>query len=45
VEESDTKIKLTLEPKLNAMMMAMVKKPLQDFVDMLVDQMEKLEFN
>jgi hypothetical protein len=45
VEEADTRIKVTIEPKLNAMMMAMVKNPLQNFVDMLVDQMEQLKFD
>lgn len=45
IEEKDCRIKVTLEPKLNAMMLSMVKKPLQEFVDMLVTQMETLKFD
>lgn len=45
LEDDDTRIKVTLEPKLNAMMMAMAKKPLQDFVNMLITQMEELKFD
>jgi carbon monoxide dehydrogenase subunit G len=41
----DSRIKITTEVSLNPMMAAMVKKPLQNFVDTLVDQAEKLDFD
>jgi len=44
LEENDTRVKITIEPKVNAMMMPMIKGPLKNFVDMLVEQMEKLSF-
>jgi len=44
VAENDTKVKVTIEPKVNAMMQMMVKKPLQKFVDQLVDQMTGFSF-
>jgi carbon monoxide dehydrogenase subunit G len=42
--ENDSRIKITTEVKLNPMMATMVKKPLKNFVDTLVDQVEKLSF-
>jgi carbon monoxide dehydrogenase subunit G len=44
VEDWDTRIKITVEPKVNALMMGMVKKPLKSFVDSLIDQAEKYPF-
>jgi carbon monoxide dehydrogenase subunit G len=43
--ENDTKIKLTMEVELNPMMQMMAKKPLQDFLNKLVDQLAKFDFN
>jgi carbon monoxide dehydrogenase subunit G len=43
-EENDTRIKLTLEADLNPMFQMMAKKPLQEFLDKLVDQLSKYEF-
>jgi carbon monoxide dehydrogenase subunit G len=40
----DTRIKLTIKADLNPMMKMMSKKPLQNFVDTLVDQLEKIQF-
>jgi carbon monoxide dehydrogenase subunit G len=40
----DTRIKLTIKVDLNPMMKMMAKKPLQNFVDTLVDQLEKIPF-
>jgi carbon monoxide dehydrogenase subunit G len=40
----DTKIKLTIKADLNPMLKMMASKPLQNFVDTLVDQLEKLPF-
>jgi len=39
MEVNDTRVKLSLKSKLNPMVKAAAKKPLQDFVDSLVDQM------
>lgn len=44
ISENDTKIKLTLKVEINMMMQAMVKKPLQQFLDTLVDQISKMSF-
>lgn len=44
VEEADTRVKMTVKADVNAMMAPMLKKPLQQFVDSLVDQAEKLTF-
>jgi carbon monoxide dehydrogenase subunit G len=40
--ENDTKIKLTLKADLNPMIKMMASKPLQDFLNKLVDAMEKM---
>ncbi len=45
IEESKSGIRIVIEPQVNPMIMAMVKGPLQNFVDMLVDQFEKIEFS
>ncbi len=45
VAENDTKVKLTLQVELNAMMQMMAKKPLQDFLNMLVDQLGNIDFD
>ncbi len=45
LEEKDTRIKLTLEADLNPMVEMMAKKPLQEFLDKLVAQLEKYNFN
>ena len=42
--ENDTRVKITIEPNINMMMMAMVKAPLQKFIDQLVDRMESFGF-
>lgn len=44
IGENDSRIKITTEVKLNPMMATMVKKPLKNFVDTLVDQAEKISF-
>ncbi len=44
ISETDTRIKLTLEANLNPMLQTMAKKPLQDFLDKLVDQLIKYNF-
>lgn len=42
VDDNDTRIKITIDPQVNMMMMTMVKKPLQEFVDMLAERMSSL---
>jgi hypothetical protein len=37
----DTRIKLTIQADINPMVQMMAKKPLQNFLDLLVDQLEK----
>ncbi len=44
VQPGDSRIRITAEVKLNPVMAAMVKKPLKQFVDTLVEQAEKLDF-
>lgn len=44
IEENDTRIKLTLQADLNPMLQMMAKKPLQEFLDKLVDQLSKYSF-
>ena len=44
VADQDTRIKITIEPDLNAMMLVMVQSRLQQFVNMLVDQISQLKF-
>ncbi len=43
-EESVTKMKLTIQADLNPMLEMMAKKPLKNFVDLLIDQMEAFAF-
>ncbi len=40
----DTRIKITVEPQINEIMLGMVKKPLKSFVDSLIDQVESFPF-
>jgi hypothetical protein len=42
--ENDTRIKVTVEPHVNKMMIPMLKIPLKKFVDTLVKKMETYEF-
>ena len=43
-EDFDTRIKLTIKADLNPMLKMMAEKPLQNFLDKLVDAMEKMRF-
>lgn len=43
-EEKITKVKLTMDVELNAMLQMMAKKPLQEFLNKLIDQLEKYNF-
>jgi carbon monoxide dehydrogenase subunit G len=47
IKETDPEnsaVKVTVEPEVNQMMMMMVKKPLKNFADKLIDQMEQFPF-
>jgi carbon monoxide dehydrogenase subunit G len=43
IAEDDTRIKLTIEADLNPMMSMVANKPLTNFINMLVDQIEKID--
>jgi len=45
LEPGDSRIKITTEVRLNPMMASMVKKPLKNFVDTLIDQAEKINYD
>lgn len=42
VSDDDTRIRITIEPQINAMLLGMIKPQLKRFVDSLVDRMEQL---
>ena len=44
VSEDDTRIKITVEPEVNRMLLPMIKGPLKKFADGLVDKMEEFNF-
>jgi hypothetical protein len=44
LEPGDSRMKITVEPKLNPMMAGMVKKPLKTFVDSLVERAEQISY-
>lgn len=44
VAENDTRIRVTLKADLNPLIKMMASKPLQQFVDSLIDRMENFEF-
>ena len=44
VADNDTRVKVTLKADLNPMLKMMVSKPLQNFVDKLVEGMERMRF-
>lgn len=44
VSQDDTRIKITIEPLVNKMMMPMVRLPLKKLADGLIDKMESFEF-
>jgi hypothetical protein len=45
VATGDTRIKITIEPHVNQMLLPMVKGPLKLFVNGLIDKMEKFDFS
>ncbi|UCG28016.1 MAG: SRPBCC family protein [Bacteroidales bacterium] len=44
VDDTDTRVKITLKADLNTMLSMIAKKPLQDFVNILVDKLEEYQF-
>lgn len=44
VSDTDTRIKVTVEPHVNQMLLPMIKIPLKKFVDTLVNKMESFDF-
>ncbi len=44
VEENDSRLRITVDVNVNPFMAVMIKNPLQNFVDTLIDQAEKLTF-
>jgi carbon monoxide dehydrogenase subunit G len=45
IEPGDSRMKITTEVNLNPMMASMVKKPLKNFIDTLIDQAEKISYD
>jgi hypothetical protein len=45
LEPGDSRMKITTEVYLNPMMAAVVKKPLKKFVDILIEQAEKISYD
>jgi len=45
VNEQDTRVKVTIEPHVNQLILPMIKSPLKQFVDGLVDQIETFDFD
>jgi hypothetical protein len=43
--EQDTRIRITIEPQVNKLLLPMIKGPLKQFVESLVDKMEEFDFN
>lgn len=44
VSENDSRLKITVDVNVNPFMAVMIKNPLQNFVDSLIDQAEKMTF-
>ena len=42
--EADTRVKITLEPHVNSFVLPMIKSPLKEFVDGLIDKLESFSF-
>jgi carbon monoxide dehydrogenase subunit G len=44
LSKGDSRMKITMEVAINPMMAGMVKKPIKDFVDTLIDQAENISY-
>ncbi len=45
VDDHDTKIKITIEPQVNKMLLPMIKLPLKKLADGIVDKIENFDFS
>ena len=45
VSEQDTRVKVTIEPHVNKMLLPMIKSPLKQLVDGIVEQIETYDFD
>ncbi|MEN8202019.1 MAG: SRPBCC family protein [Bacteroidota bacterium] len=45
VAEEDTRIKITVEPQVNSMLLPMIKGPLKKFANGLIDKIESFDFS
>lgn len=45
VSDDDTRVKITIEPHVNKMMLPMIKAPLKMFVNGLIDKIESFDFS
>ena len=44
VASNDSRVRVTMEPQLNAIMLGMVKPQLKKFLDSLIDELERFKF-
>lgn len=44
VADNDTRARITIEPQVNVMLLPMIKGPLKNFVDGLIDKLESFKF-
>ena len=45
MDEKDTRVRITIEPQVNKMLIPMIKIPLKKFVDGLIDKIESFDFS
>ncbi len=45
INEQDTRVRVTIEPHVNRFLLPMIKSPLKQLVDGIVDQIEKFDFS
>lgn len=45
VAENDTRVRITIEPEVNKMLLPMIKSPLKQFVNGLIDKIEAFNFS
>jgi hypothetical protein len=44
IADNDTRVKITIEPRVNIMLLPVIKGPLKQFVNALMDKIETFEF-
>ena len=45
IGKKDTRVRITIEPQVNKMLIPMIKIPLKKFVDGLIDKIESFDFS